>query len=466
MNDSDLNGPHSNVYLTSPNLATLQPSDCSPDVLLVTASCSLDVSETRTVFERDLLRRVYNCVNDGGQVLIPIYHSTFFHYLLALVVDYCKRLRLTIPIYCTTLAELPQVFASVKQNHDASRVKAFDEAILNEPTVSPFIVFSCPGIISEKKNAKLFKYVTTKPGNLLVLSEYCIEKTLNYDILYGTSRNRLSRLLEKEQLKCNVHQVPCGDQTDARSIAVLAKNLRPKHLMVTGTEDKGRMELIQQLVQEKIGIPCHFLLHFGGTVSAYLNLPIPISMSFDMIAQMNEMKTSDEISEIHGVLLCAPDRPLLLLTGNQCKQLVDLPQHEIFIELTGQNQRKKRRTSGALSFVLSGGGASAPVQDPNDETTDVPIEPAVITETFERLVSELKRWLTTETIHVQDGKIRVRTVQLSITDDLNLWTSYSTRDQELATRLLGICNRVLAEKQNSLEPEEAAPSSSGKRAIW
>lgn len=397
------------------------------ELLLITTPITLEISDTKTNFQHSLLKEILQTIQNGGKVLIPIYTSPFYFKIRELIQNYATRTGYRLPMYGNR-PDLPKY-----------QVQSMEGCI----------VFESPGIIT---GSSVFKSIVTNPKNLLILTEYCLqEDTVNYDLVYDLSSKSISRILDKDMaIECNVHYHPCHDQVDVRSVLELSRQFQPKHMVITQPYDQR--DVLRDTLEPT--------LHIGPNTLVEIQQTLPLNVSFDVLDQIHQTN-----GIVDGILVVGTSNDILLVTADQCCQLIQMPRHDlVFLLKKQQDSRKKRRKSGALSFVLS---SSAQEDEEEEEEEAVEYEATVVRETFQSIVTQLQQVIVPETFHVSsDDVLRVRSIEVSVGTDLNVCAKWGFPDEELAIRVLGICNRAIKTKKESLAPVSSTPPKSARRAIW
>merc|ERR1719319_447833 len=70
-----------------------------PDLMITESTYATMVRESRRVRERNFLKKVHQCLEKGGKILIPVFALGRAQELLLLVTEYWERMDLKIPIF-------------------------------------------------------------------------------------------------------------------------------------------------------------------------------------------------------------------------------------------------------------------------------------------------------------------------------------------------------------------------------
>ncbi|XP_065583382.1 integrator complex subunit 11-like isoform X3 [Artemia franciscana] len=72
---------------------------CRPDLLISESTYATTIRDSKRCRERDFLKKVHECVNNGGKVLIPVFALGRAQELCILLETYWERMDLKVPIY-------------------------------------------------------------------------------------------------------------------------------------------------------------------------------------------------------------------------------------------------------------------------------------------------------------------------------------------------------------------------------
>ena len=72
---------------------------CRPDLLITESTYATTVRDSKRCRERDFLKKVHDCIDKGGKVLIPVFALGRAQELCILLETYWERMNLKCPIY-------------------------------------------------------------------------------------------------------------------------------------------------------------------------------------------------------------------------------------------------------------------------------------------------------------------------------------------------------------------------------
>lgn len=135
-------------------------SGLRPDLLISESTYATTIRDSKRARERDFLKKVHDCVQMGGKVLIPVFALGRAQELCILLESYWERMDLKHPIYFSQgLAEKANQYyrlfinwtnekikrTFVQRNmFDFKHIKPFDLSFVDMP--GPMVLFSTPGM--------------------------------------------------------------------------------------------------------------------------------------------------------------------------------------------------------------------------------------------------------------------------------------------------------------------------------
>ena len=89
---------------------------CKPDILITESTYATTIRDSKRCRERDFIKKVHNCLDKGGKVLIPVFALGRAQELCILLETYWERMQLQYPIYFSLGLTEKVGFLIVKQN--------------------------------------------------------------------------------------------------------------------------------------------------------------------------------------------------------------------------------------------------------------------------------------------------------------------------------------------------------------
>ena len=178
--------------------------------------------DSRRSRERDFLKKVHDCVQEGGKVLIPVFALGRAQELCILIESYWERMGLCVPIYFSagltlkanhfyrlfinwTNQNIKRTFTErCAQRHgvggghsprrtvllgahrnmfDFKHIKPFERHFADQP--GPMVLFASPGMLHSGTSLEVFKKWAPDPKNMVIIPGYCVAGTVGAKILAG-----------------------------------------------------------------------------------------------------------------------------------------------------------------------------------------------------------------------------------------------------------------------------------------
>ncbi|GFR86819.1 integrator complex subunit 11-like [Elysia marginata] len=298
---------------------------CRPDLLITESTYATTIRDSKRCRERDFLKKVHTCVENGGKVLIPVFALGRAQELCILLESYWDRMNLKVPIYFSlgltekanhyyklyitwTSQKIKKTFVH-RNMFDFKHIKAFDRAYIDNP--GPMVVFATPGMLHAGLSLQIFKRWAPNENNMVIMPGYCVAGTVGHRILNGARKIELENKHVLE-VKMAVEYMSFSAHADAKGIMQLISQCEPRNvLLVHGEADK--MAFLKTKITQEFGIDC-FMPANGETslIKTKHNLPIDTSLSL-LKRQMVPAEESDEpdpkrLRVLHGALLMKGSR--------------------------------------------------------------------------------------------------------------------------------------------------------------
>ncbi|KAL1241500.1 Integrator complex subunit [Trichinella spiralis] len=240
---------------------------CRPDVLISESTYATTIRDSKRARERDFLKKVHDCINNGGKVLIPVFALGRAQELCILLESYWERMNLSIPIYVSkgmaekavdyyklfvtwTSEKIKKTF--VKRNmFDFKHVLPFEDSFADTP--GPMVVFATPGMLHSGQSLKIFKKWATNEKNMVIMPGYCVQGTVGSKLIAGVRKLDLENGATLE-VKLSVEYMSFSAHADSKGIVQLIRNCDPRHVLFVHGED-SKMEFLKQKVERMLSIP-------------------------------------------------------------------------------------------------------------------------------------------------------------------------------------------------------------------
>ncbi|XP_067930415.1 integrator complex subunit 11-like [Watersipora subatra] len=317
---------------------------CRPDLLITESTYATTIRDSKRCRERDFLKKVLDCVENGGKVLIPVFALGRAQELCILLETFWERLNLKVPIYFSQgLAEKStqyyKLFISwtnqkikktfVHRNmFEFKHIKAFEKTYMDNP--GPMVVFATPGMLHAGLSLQIFKRWCTSEKNVIIMPGYCVVGTVGHKILNGVKKIEFDG--HTVDVKMQVQYMSFSAHADAKGIIQLIRQAAPKNVMLVHGEE-GKMEFLKSKVQTEFGIDCYMPAN-GETVTIRTDCKIPVDVSLGLLKRAfadsgaNAVPAPKRSTAMNGVLVM-DDSDLRLLSPDEILQELDLPSQTI-----------------------------------------------------------------------------------------------------------------------------------------
>ncbi|EFA75892.1 integrator complex subunit 11 [Heterostelium album PN500] len=269
----------------------------NPTLLITETTYATTIRDSKRGRERDFLKRVHECVEKGGKVLIPVFALGRVQELCILIDTYWEQMGLSVPIYFSeglaekanfyyklfigwTNQKIKQTF--VKRNmFDFKHIKPFDRMLVDAP--GPMVLFATPGMLHAGASLEVFKKWAPSELNMTIIPGYCVVGTVGNKLLSNASGPQMVEIDKKTTLevKCKIHNLSFSAHADAKGIMQLIKMSQPKNVLLVHGE-KEKMRFLSDKISKDFNIPCYFPAN-GVTVNIESSKSIPIDISLKLL---------------------------------------------------------------------------------------------------------------------------------------------------------------------------------------
>ncbi|KYQ94230.1 integrator complex subunit 11 [Tieghemostelium lacteum] len=325
-----------------------------PDLLITETTYATTIRDSKRGRERDFLKRVHECVEKGGKVLIPVFALGRVQELCILIDSYWEQMNLSVPIYFSAgLAEKANFYyklfinwtnQKIKQTFvqrnmfDFKHIKPFQSHLVDAP--GPMVLFATPGMLHAGASLEVFKKWAPSELNMVIIPGYCVVGTVGNKLLSNTSGPQMVEIDKKTTLevKCKVHNLSFSAHADAKGIMQLIKMSSPKNVLLVHGE-REKMGFLSQKIIKDFSIPCYYPAN-GTTVNFNTQKPIPIDISTKLLKrQLVEYSESQEqklLKQSQNLISEGQETEEELFNFNQSKKLnspvVSIPMQGIMIQ--------------------------------------------------------------------------------------------------------------------------------------
>lgn len=277
-----------------------------PDVLITETTYGTTLRGSRRARERDFLRRVHECVEKGGKVLIPAFALGRVQELCILVEMYWERMNLQVPVYFSAgLTERANRFYRLYINWTNQKIKkTFVERNMFEfkhikplerrlvDADGPMVIFASPGMLHSGTSLEIFKKLAPDEKNMVVIPGYCVAGTVGAKILAGAKTVEVDRTTVPVNLQ--IANLSFSAHADARGIVQLISQCDPSNIVFVHGE-KSKMQQLGVRITRELGIPC-FDPPNGALLCIETVHPVPVRLASEIMSRLVE-KPSLEVME-------------------------------------------------------------------------------------------------------------------------------------------------------------------------
>ena len=237
-----------------------------PDVLIVESTYGTHIHDKREDRETRFTSLVYETLNRGGRVLIPVFALGRAQELLLILEEYWEahpELH-DYPVYYAS--QLARKCMSVYQTFIYSMNDRIKQALatrnpfqfrhissLRRPDdseqVGPCVVMASPGMLQSGFSRELFEAWCIDSRNAVIITGYVVEGTPAKLILNAPSEI-ISANGQKLPLNCSVDYVSFSAHTDYQQTSDFIRALKPSHIILVHGEQNEMMRLKVALIRQ------------------------------------------------------------------------------------------------------------------------------------------------------------------------------------------------------------------------
>lgn len=301
---------------------------CRPDLLITESTYATTVRDSKRCRERDFLKKVHDCIDKGGKVLIPVFALGRAQELCILLETYWERMNLKCPIYFSagmtekannyykmfiswTNEKIRKTFVD-RNMFDFRHIKSFDRSYIDNP--GPMVVFATPGMLHAGLSLQIFKKWCPEEKNMIIMPGYCVAGTVGHKILNGQKKIELEKG-QITEVKMSVQYMSFSAHADAKGIMQLISWCEPRNVMLVHGEGE-KMKFLKNKIKQEHGIEC-FMPANGETAVIPVPATIPARISVELLkkeAATYSLQPPDRKRPrlLHGVLVMKPDGSLTI----------------------------------------------------------------------------------------------------------------------------------------------------------
>lgn len=455
-----------------------------PDVLITESTYATTIRDSKRSRERDFLKKVHDCVADGGNVIIPVFALGRAQELCILIETYWERMDLKVPIYFSTgLTEKANHFYRLFINwtnekikstfvhrnmFDFKHIKPWERSFIDLP--GPMVVFATPGMLHSGTSLELFKKWAPNPKNMIIMPGYCVAGTVGSKVLAGEKKIQIDSFTSVD-VNLQVKNLSFSAHADAKGIMQLIRQCEAKNVVLVHGE-KSSMGFLKSRIMTEFGIPC-FDPANGETVSIETTHVIPIEMSASLLKrhliQQSEAQepgmsppgsseSSDDSTEafkkslpaevrpkdtvlIQGMLVIDEGKPIRFEEAEEVLQKSGLAKHKVRFEVRkAYNATALRAAVEEADYYQSLGPESCGSSEWDSDAFALDLVYVALQSAIGNHVT-----LTRDGSAIVVRSIRIRAPTMAeVKEKGGLLIGWDYQDEDLATRILSVVTLALA----------------------
>lgn len=400
---------------------------CRPDLLITESTYATTIRDSKRCRERDFLKKVHECVDRGGKVLIPVFALGRAQELCILLETYWERMNLKFPVYFAvgltekannyykmfitwTNQKIRKTFVQ-RNMFDFKHIKPFDRAYIDNP--GAMVVFATPGMLHAGLSLQIFKKWAPNENNMVIMPGFCVQGTVGHKILNGAKKIEFENR-QIVEVKMSVEYMSFSAHADAKGIMQLIQYCEPRNVMLVHGE-AAKMEFLKDKIKQEFHIDC-FNPCNGETCTITTPVKIPIDVSLPLLKaearKFNALPSDPKRRRLlHGVLVIKESTVCLMDVDEACKE-------------AGISRHILRFTS------------TVKLEDPGPARKTAE-------KLFQLIQNQLPDWnvLFTEgcSISVESVLVKVEGAQ---DEQKSVFVSWTNQDEDLGSYILGLLNRM------------------------
>ncbi|XP_017302556.1 integrator complex subunit 11 [Diaphorina citri] len=310
---------------------------CRPDLLITESTYATTIRDSKRCRERDFLKKVHECVDRGGKVLIPVFALGRAQELCILLETYWERMNLQAPIYFAvgltekatnyykmfitwTNQKIRKTFVQ-RNMFDFKHIRPFDKSFIDNP--GPMVVFATPGMLHSGLSLIIFKKWAPVENNMLIMPGFCVQGTIGHKVLSGVKKLEF----ENKQIidvKMAIEYMSFSAHADAKGIMQLIQYCEPKNVLLVHGE-ASKMVFLKEKIKQEFNLDC-FMPANGESCFVQTDMKISIDVSVNLLKEEAVKYNSEPPNplkerQIHGVLVIKDSSISLMDVDEACKEV-------------------------------------------------------------------------------------------------------------------------------------------------
>ncbi|RKO87534.1 beta-lactamase-like protein, partial [Blyttiomyces helicus] len=267
---------------------------CRPDLLITETTYATMIRDSKRARERDFLKKVHDCVLEGGKVLIPVFALGRAQELCILIESYWERMGLDIPIFFSaglteraneyyklfigwTNEKIRKTFVD-RNMFDFAHIQAFDRSKASDP--GPMVLFASPGMLHAGTSLDVFKKWCGNGKNMVILPGYCVAGTVGAKVLAGEKQIKIDSFTTVD-VRMQVKNLSFSAHADAKGIMQLVRMCEPRNVMLVHGE-AHKMAFLARRIKKELGIATTYPAN-GETVAIKTPGDVPVEVAAEVV---------------------------------------------------------------------------------------------------------------------------------------------------------------------------------------
>ena len=244
------------------------------NVLIVESTYGIHQHEDREEREKNFIKYIDDVITRGGKCLLPVFATGRAQELLLILDEYWEanisRLKDVKIYYASSLANdsidifkryINMAGTFVQKKFSEERKNPFDfkyikrvkteQEILDVYNDKPCVVFASPGMLQSGLSKNLFEKWCSDKKNGILITGYCVDKTLAREVLAQPHKIDFGNNKEKELLM-SVKNVTFSAHCDFKHTDEFIQEIEPKNIVLVHGEKKEMDRLRNQLERMKL----------------------------------------------------------------------------------------------------------------------------------------------------------------------------------------------------------------------
>ena len=317
---------------------------CRPDVIITESTYATTIRDSKRCRERNFLKKVHDCVERGGKVLIPVFALGRAQELCILLETYWERHDLKVPIYFSagltekanhyyklfiawTNQKIKKTFGE-RNMFEFRHILPFDRSYADNP--GPQVLFATPGMLHAGLSLQVFAKWAPDPRNMVIMPGYCVAGTMGAKVIAGHRKVDVGAGVEVE-VNLAVEHLSFSAHADAKGIMQLIKQSGARHVVLVHGEAK-KMDFLAKRVRDELGVPCCFPAN-GESVDIETRRLLPVAVSTAACKRPAEggdaTPKRGRAGVVEGLLVMSPAGALKLIAPEEAGPEIGLPPHAL-----------------------------------------------------------------------------------------------------------------------------------------